>query len=93
MRLWDKQSGDINHEVAEFWRKKYDLRYIMERDWDKLGAKLKGKIHIYCGEMDNYYLNNAVYLMENFLESTTDPYYDGEVAYEDRAENCWNGDQ
>ena len=42
--------------------------------------------------MDNYYLNNAVYLMEDFLESTTDPYYDGEVDYGDRAEHCWNGD-
>ncbi|MEJ1222958.1 alpha/beta hydrolase-fold protein [Sediminicola sp. 1XM1-17] len=92
VRLWDKMSGDINQEVAKYWQENYDLRYIMERDWDKLGEKLKGKIHIYCGDMDNYYLNNAVYLMEEFLEGTTDPYYDGEVAYGDRAEHCWNGD-
>lgn len=93
VRLWDKYTGDINHEVAEYWKENYDLRYILERDWDKLGEKLKGKIHIYCGDMDNYYLNNAVYLMEDFLESTTDPYYAGEVDYGDRAEHCWNGDQ
>ena len=43
--------------------------------------------------MDNYYLNNAVYLAEEFLESTSDPYYGGEVDYGDRAEHCWNGDQ
>ena len=92
-RLWDKRSGEINHDVAEFWKENYDLRHILERDWDKLGEKLKGKIHIYCGDMDNYYLNNAVYLMEDFLESTTDPYYEGEVDYGDRAEHCWNGDQ
>ena len=92
-RLWDKQTGEIYHEVANYWKENYDLRYILERDWDKLGNKLKGKIHIYCGDMDNYYLNNAVYLMEDFLESTTDPYYDGEVGYGDRAEHCWNGDQ
>ena len=92
-RLWDKETGDINHEVAEFWKENYDLRHILERDWNKLGKKLKGKIHIYCGDMDNYYLNNAVYLMEDFLESTTDPYYEGEVDYGDRAEHCWNGDQ
>ena len=42
--------------------------------------------------MDNYYLNNAVYLVESFLESTKDPYYAGEVDYGDRAEHCWNGD-
>lgn len=92
-RIWDKYSGDINPEVAAYWKENFDLRYILERDWDKLGENLKGKIHIYCGDMDNYYLNNAVYLMEDFLESTTDPYYDGEVAYGDRAEHCWNGDQ
>ena len=92
-RLWDKKTGEINHSVAEFWKENYDLRHILERDWDKLGEKLKGKIHIYCGDMDNYYLNNAVYLMEDFLESTTDPYYEGEVDYGDRAEHCWNGDQ
>ncbi len=91
-RIWDKMTGEIDHEVAAYWKENYDLRYILERDWDKVGEKLKGKIHIYCGDMDNYYLNNAVYLMEDFLESTTDPYYEGEVTYGDRAEHCWNGD-
>jgi hypothetical protein len=93
VRIWDKYSGKIDHQVANYWKENYDLRYILERDWDKLGEKLKGKIHIYCGDMDNYYLNNAVYLMEEFLEGTTDPYYAGEVDYGDRAEHCWNGDQ
>ncbi len=92
-RIWDKYTGAIDKNVANYWKENYDLRYILERDWDKLGDKLKGKIHIYCGDMDNYYLNNAVYLMEDFLESTTEPYYEGEVDYGDRAEHCWNGDQ
>ncbi len=91
-RIWDKRTGDIDREVAEYWRENYDLRYIMERDWRTLGPKLAGKIHIYVGDMDNYYLNNAVYLTEEFLESTTSPYYAGEVDYGDRAEHCWNGD-
>jgi len=91
-RIWDKRTGEINPAVAAHWREKYDLGYILRRDWPKLGPKLAGKIHIYCGDMDNYYLNNAVYLVEEFLKSTKDPYYDGEVAYGDRAEHCWNGD-
>ena len=67
--------------------------HILRRDWEKgLGKKLEGKLHIYVGDMDNYYLNNAVYLVEEFLESTKNPYYDGEVDYGDRAEHCWNGD-
>ena len=91
--IWDKKSGKIDKEVADYWKENYDLRYVLERDWAKIGPKLEGKIHVYCGDMDNYYLNNAVYLMEEFLEGTTDPYYNGEVDYGDRAEHCWNGDQ
>jgi hypothetical protein len=91
-RIWDKLTGEIDHEVAQYWRENYDLRYILERDWATLGPKLAGKIHIYAGDMDNYYLNNAVYLTEEFLESTAEPYYAGVVEYGDRAEHCWNGD-
>ncbi len=90
--IWDKYSGEIDKEVAAYWKENFDLRYIMERDWETLGPKLEGKVHIYCGDMDNYYLNNAVYLTEDFLEQTENPYYDGKVAYGDRAEHCWNGD-
>lgn len=92
-RLWDKITGDINPEVAAYWKENYDIGHILRRDWENgLGEKLKGKIHIYCGDMDNYYLNNAVYLVEEFLENTKNPYYAGEVDYGDRAEHCWNGD-
>ncbi|MCB0474628.1 MAG: hypothetical protein KDC69_03080 [Flavobacteriaceae bacterium] len=91
-RIWDKRTGTINKEVAAYWKEHYDLKHILQRDWSKLGPKLRGKIHIYCGDMDTYYLNDAVYNMEQFLENTTDPYYEGEVDYGDRAEHCWNGD-
>jgi len=92
VRIWDKKTGEIDHDVAKYWKENYDLRYIMERDWDKLGPDLLGKINIYCGETDNYYLNNAVYLMEEFLKNTTEPYYGGEVDYGAHDEHCWNGD-
>jgi hypothetical protein len=92
LRIWDKVTGEIDHEVAEYWRENYDLVHILQRDWETLGPRLQGKLHIYVGDMDNYYLNNAVYLAEDFLESTTAPYYDGVVDYGDRAEHCWNGD-
>ncbi len=90
--IWDKVTGKIDKSVAEYWRERYDLGYILKREWNKLGPKLQGKIHLYCGDMDNYYLNNAVYLVEDFLKTTTNPYYDGQVDYGDRAEHCWNGD-
>ena len=92
-RIWDKRTGVIDQEVAAYWKEHYDLSYILQRDWEKgLGEKLRGKIHLYVGDMDNYYLNNAVYLVEEFLKSTTNPPYEGVVDYGDRAEHCWNGD-
>ncbi|MCZ4298180.1 alpha/beta hydrolase-fold protein [Henriciella marina] len=90
-RIWNKLTGEIDHTVAEYWRENYDLRHILERDWAELGPKLQGKIHIYTGDMDNFYLNNATYLMEDFLMKA-DPPYQGEVTYGDRDEHCWNGD-
>jgi hypothetical protein len=93
VRLWNKETGEIDPVVAEYWRENYDLTHILKRDWATLGPKLEGKLHIYVGDMDNYYLNNAVYLAEEFLESTAEPYYGGEIDYGDRAEHCWNGDQ
>ena len=89
--IWNKLTGEIDRKVAESW-KRYDLRYQLENEWKTLGPKLKGKIHIYVGDMDNYYLNDAVYLMEAFLKGTKSPFYDGQVDYGDRAEHCWNGD-
>ena len=91
-RIFDKLTGVIDPKVAAYWRENYDLRYILERDWARLGPKVRGKIHLYCGDMDNYYLNNAVYLMEDFLKAAKNPPAEAEVAYGDRAEHCWNGD-
>ena len=91
--IWDRLTGEIDPAVAAYWKEHYDLGAILQRDWKTLGPKLQGKINIYVGDMDNYYLNNAVYLVEAFLETTTDPYYGGDVDYGDRAEHCWNGDQ
>lgn len=90
--IWDKKTGVIDRSVANYWKENFDLMHILKRDWKTLGPKLTGKIHIYCGDMDNYYLNNAVYLMENYLKTTKTPHYYGEVDYGDRAEHCWNGD-
>jgi hypothetical protein len=90
--IWDKVTGVIDQSVAGYWREHYDLGHILRRDWKTLGPKVRGKLRIYVGDMDNYYLNNAVYLVEDFLKTATDPPAGAEVDYGDRAEHCWNGD-
>lgn len=91
-RIWDKLTGRINPKVVAYWKENYDLAYIIQRDWEKHGKDWEGKINVYCGDMDNYYLNNAVYLIEDILNNTKNPSFGGEVTYGDRAEHCWNGD-
>ncbi len=90
--IWNKLTGTIDKSVADYWKQNYDLSHILQRDWKTLGPKLKGKLRIYVGDMDNYYLNNAVYEVEKFLKSATPP-ADAVVDYGDRDEHCWNGDQ
>jgi len=89
--IFDKLTGTIDPKVATYWREHYDLSHIIARDWATLAPKLQGKIHIYVGTGDNYYLTDAVYFAQQRLEALQ-PAYGGEVAYGDRAEHCWNGD-
>ncbi len=92
VRIWDKQTGVINKDVAAYWKEHFDLTHIIQRDWPTIGDKLKGKIHLYVGDMDNYYLNDAVYTAEDMLKKLDNPKCNCEVDYGDRAEHCWNGD-
>ena len=90
-RVWDRLTGEIDLVTVAYWQDHYDLAHIMKRDWATLGPKLRGKLRIYVGSMDNYYLNNAVYGVETFLRQASPP-SDAVVEYGDRAEHCWNGD-
>jgi hypothetical protein len=90
--IFDKVTGDIDPKVADYWREHYDLTHIVQRDWAKLGPDLAGKIHIYVGRGDNYFLNDAVYYAQETLESLKNPAYGGEVDYGAKDEHCWNGD-
>lgn len=80
--LWNKRSGKIDHNIAMYFRKhNYDLRYYLQQNWQKIGPDLVGKIHLFVGDMDNYYLNLAVYRLEDFLKNTSDPYYEGGFSF------------
>jgi len=58
-RLWDRQTGRIDPEVVRAWQK-YDIRLLLEQNWDRLGPRLQGKVHVVVGEQDNFYLEGAV---------------------------------
>jgi hypothetical protein len=80
--LWDKLTGRIDHEVASYMRDNgYDLRVYAEKNWATIGPKLIGKLHFFCGDMDDFYLNLAVYDFQEFLKSTKDPHYEAEFTF------------
>ncbi len=65
--LFDRQTGAVNPETAKSWEK-YDIRLVLERNWTTLGPKLKGKLHIYAGERDTFYLEGASKLLFESLK-------------------------
>lgn len=87
-RLWNKTTGEIDHAVAEQW-KKYDLANILRTNWATLGPKVANKLHVYVGDMDSYYLNDAVEKLNEFLSKADNPKFAGEVVFQRRAPHCW----
>ncbi len=89
--LWDPRSGVIDRDVADYWRENWDLSHIVARDWGQLGEKLRGKLHFAVGRMDNYYLEQAVYLTEERMRALTDPPAEATFQYGIRGRHSWIG--
>ena len=89
--IFNKRTGVIDHKVAEYWKEHYDLTHIIERDWKTLGPKLAGKLHVCVGDADSFYLDHAVHLLHDFMETTTDPYYRGTFEFGQRKPHCYAG--
>ena len=79
-RIFDAETGKIDKQVAQAW-KKYDLRLYLSENWESIGQKLQGKLHVWMGTMDSYYLNNAMVLLDRYLKSTANPKSDAEVNF------------
>lgn len=89
--IWDSTTGVIDKNVANYWKEHYDLTHIMERDWMTLGPKLSGKLHFAVGEMDTWYLNNAVHILNDFMISAKNPYKVPDFDYGPGKPHCYTG--
>jgi enterochelin esterase-like enzyme len=58
-RLWDRATGSIDPVVARSWER-YDIRLVLQRNWKTLAPKLAGKLHVWTGSADTFYLEGAV---------------------------------
>jgi hypothetical protein len=89
--LWDPETGVIDKGVANHWREHWDLSHIIGRDWPTLGSKLSGRLHFAVGMMDNYYLEQAVYLTEQRMSALENPAAGASFQYGVRGRHSWIG--
>jgi len=89
--LFDKRTGVINKPVADYWRENYDLLEYLKRNWAAVGPNLVDKLRIYTGDVDTYYLDNAVRELEKWMKTTQNPHYEGYFLYGDQKPHCWSG--
>jgi hypothetical protein len=87
--LWDARTGKIDPAVLGRW-KQYDLRDVLSKNWATLAPRLRGKLHIWVGEADEYFLNNAVHLLDDFLQEAK-PTYEGSITYALGKGHDWRG--
>lgn len=53
--------------------------------------ELVGKLHFYVGDTATYYLEEAAFLLQRFLEATKEPYYAGSFDVGRREPHCYSG--
>jgi hypothetical protein len=66
LRIWNRRTGTIDTKLAKTWEK-YDIRLVLEQQWPELGPKLVGKLHVFQGELDTFYLDGATRLLKDSL--------------------------
>ncbi len=85
--LFDPFTGEIDHQIAEYWRK-HDLKYYTETNWDELGPKIQGKIWVWGANMDNFYLNPALRAFDAMLKNKSNPESDAAITFTPMAGHC-----
>ncbi len=66
--LWDRHTGAIDPVTAKAWLA-YDIRRRVERDWPTRGPHLTGKLHVFMGSADTFYLTGAAELLKTSLQN------------------------
>ena len=107
-RIWCKgdepgyegcEYGQINASVAQYWRRHFDMTQRIKSEWASgLGAKLTGKLHVFVGGGDSFFLTNAVMDLQDWVSAqgaALDPPFGGEIVigtHDGRGyEHCFNG--
>jgi pimeloyl-ACP methyl ester carboxylesterase len=67
-QLFNRTTGDIDPKVAAYWRSHYDIVERLKNNWKTTGPDLKGKIHLFVGTDDTFYLDGAAHSLQSTLD-------------------------
>ncbi|HEX5305093.1 MAG TPA: enterochelin esterase, partial [Dyella sp.] len=66
--MFDRDTGDVDPAVVDYWRDHYDIAYRLQHQWPRLKGDLDGKIHLYVGTADTFYLDGAAHKLKAVLD-------------------------
>lgn len=88
---FDKRTGVIDHSVTQYWKENFDILHYLKQNWATVGPRLVDKLHIYTGNMDNFFLDRATRELEAWMKTTENPHYPGYFLWGDQKGHCWIG--
>lgn len=68
MPMFDRVTGDVNPTVVSYWHDHYDLAHLVEKEWPERAKLLKGRIHLFVGTADTFYLDGSAHLFDARLQ-------------------------
>ena len=85
--LWDKETGVIDHAVANAC-KPMDMSIYVTEHWPTIGKDLSGKLHYWVGTNDDYFLNLGVQYFQQETDKLTNPKANFTFDYVQGAGHC-----
>jgi S-formylglutathione hydrolase FrmB len=67
-QMFDRDTGDVDPNVVAYWRDHYDIAHRLQQNWPALKPDLDGKIHLYVGTADTFYLDGAAHRLKAVLD-------------------------
>jgi S-formylglutathione hydrolase FrmB len=68
MPMFDHVTGEVNPYVVAYWHDHYDLAHLVEKEWPQNASLLKGRIHLFVGTADTFYLDGSAHLFDARLQ-------------------------
>ncbi len=66
--MFNRVTGEVNPDVVAYWRAHYDIAHRIRTHWKQLKPDLNGKIHLYVGTADTFYLNGSARRLKAVLD-------------------------